>query len=69
MKVMEIGGTVNLLHGDGTIFRAKIVRLDKGQYVLEALGIPISLYLSEKILLRIINNAREKLSAWNKKRD
>jgi hypothetical protein len=60
---MEIGETVNLLHGDGTVFQAKIVRLDRGQYVLEAPGIPIPLYLSEKVLLRIIANAREKLSA------
>jgi hypothetical protein len=63
MSVMEIGETVNLLHGDGTVFQAKIVRLDRGQYVLEAPGIPIPLYLSEKVLLRIIANAREKLSA------
>lgn len=60
---MEIGDTVNLLHGDGTVFQAEIVRKDKGQYVLEAPSISIPLYLSEKVLLKIIQNAREKLSA------
>lgn len=59
---MEIGQIVNLLHGDGTVFQATIVRMDKGQYVLEAPSINIPLYLSEKVLLKIIENAREKLS-------
>lgn len=60
---MDVGETVPLLHGDGSVINAQIIKKDRGEYVLESPGIPIPLYLSEKTLLKIIQNARKKLAS------